>query len=172
MFKTDNRKNNLYLQINELEKEGTEIVNKKITEGDYLPHINSSITKQNDKEYRNIIYYPFSTKEWFNSVYSYNKLHIKTLVNKDLLVNNLLKSYFNMFEDKTKESKRIIKRRRTRKNRLSANRIYVSKTEIKHTNLKLVIILYVYNKQKLLIERHMRKIINFLGFLKKKVINE
>ena len=72
-----------------------------------------------------------------------------------------------MFEHKMKELyKRKIKRRRTRKNRLSANKIYVSKTEIKHTNLKLVIIFYVYNKQKLLIERYMRKILHFLGFIR------
>jgi hypothetical protein len=54
------------------------------------------------------------------------------------------------------------KRRRANKKRYSANQVYVSKTEIKHTNLKILIILYVYNKQKLLIERYMRRIVNFL----------
>jgi len=59
-----------------------------------------------------------------------------------------------MFENKIKI---LFKRRRANKSRYSANKIYVSRAELKHTNTKLFIILYIYNKQKSLIERNLRK---------------
>jgi hypothetical protein len=62
-----------------------------------------------------------------------------------------------MLQDKIKI---LFKRRRHNKSRYSANKIYVSRTETKHTNTKLVILLYVYNKQKASVERHVRKHIN------------
>jgi hypothetical protein len=113
--------------------------------------------KLNKNEYKNIIYYPSSTKEWFNSVYSYNKSYTKALITKHVILNDLFKKYFNMFENKIKV---LFKRKRANKNRYSANKIYVSKAELKHTNTRLSIILYIYNKQKSLIERNIRKLIN------------
>jgi hypothetical protein len=53
----------------------------------------------------------------------------------------------------------LFKRRRDNKSRYSANKIYVSRAELKHTNTKLLIILYTYNKQKLSIERYIRKLV-------------
>lgn len=50
-----------------------------------------------------------------------------------------------MFRDKIKI---LYKRRRTNKSRYSANILYLSRTELKHTNTKLFIILYTYNKHK------------------------
>ena len=160
--------NNFYLEINKLELDKKKAISSIFSQ-------NKTLTKYDDKEYENIIYYPSSTKEWFNSVYSYNKVYIKTLLTTDLIINNLFKSYFNMFESKKSYGsapiqKKKFKRRRANKRRYSANKIYVSKTEMKHTNLKVIMILYIYNKQKLLIERSMRKIVNFL-FKKKKQQN-
>ena len=66
--------------------------------------------------------------------------------------------------------KRILKRRRVRKNRNSANRIYISRAEIKHTNTKILIILYTYNKQKYLIEQKMKNIIKFINNKKQKYL--
>lgn len=114
--------------------------------------------KLNKNEQKNIIYYPSSTKEWFNSIYTYNKSYIKSLITKHVMLNNLFKNYFNMFENKIKI---LFKRRRANKNRYSANKIYVSRAELKHTNTKLSIILYIYNKQKSLIEQNIRKLIRF-----------
>jgi hypothetical protein len=62
-----------------------------------------------------------------------------------------------MLQDKIK---RLFKRRRHNKSRYSANKIYVSRAETKHTNTKLVILFYVYNKQKASFERYVRKNIN------------
>ena len=42
----------------------------------------------------------------------------------------------------------VFKRRRDNKTRYSANKVYVSRAELKHTNTKLLIILSMYNKQK------------------------
>lgn len=114
--------------------------------------------KSEKEEYNNIIYYPSSSKEWFSSVYSYNKSYIKPLIVSDLISNKLFSSYFNMFRDKIKI---LFKRRRDNKSRYSANKVYVSRAELKHTNTKLIIILSTYNKQKSTLLRWTRKIIYF-----------
>lgn len=51
------------------------------------------------------------------------------------------------------------KRRRPNKIRYSADKIYVSRAELKHTNTKLTIMLYIYNKQKSSLERFIRKVL-------------
>ena len=117
----------------------------------------------NDNKEDNIIYYPSSTKEWFNSIYSYNKSYSKTLITKDTIINNLFKSYFNMFEIKKKF---LYKRRHTKKNHNTANRIYVSRAEVKHSSTKLTILLYIYNKQNSIFEGKIRKLIQFIRYKK------
>lgn len=115
--------------------------------------------KFKDDEYNNIIYYPSSTKEWFNSVYSYNKSYIKTLVTLDLLINRLFKSYLNMAEYRIKH---IFKRRRARKYIYSSNTVHLSRAELKHTNTSIIILLYIHNRPKFIYEQYTRKLINFL----------
>jgi hypothetical protein len=61
-----------------------------------------------------------------------------------------------MLEDKIKLP---FKRRRTNKMRYSADKIYTSRAELKHTNKKVTIMLYIYNKQKLSIGRYMSKLL-------------
>ncbi len=58
----------------------------------------------------------------------------------------LIKSYFNLYSRKL-EKKVISRRLRIRVRRLSTNRMLVSRPEIKHTNDKVIITLYVYNRQ-------------------------
>lgn len=124
-------------------------------------------------EYNNLIYYPSSSKEWFSNVYSYNKSYTRPLIALDLRLNKIFSSYFNMARDKIKI---LFKRRRDNKSRYSANKIYVSRAELKHTNTKLLIILSTYNKQKSTFLRATRKIIyihkiyKILVFLKDKYI--
>jgi hypothetical protein len=98
------------------------------------------LNKVDKNEYKNLIFYPSSTKEWFNSVYSYNKSYIKSLIAIDVTANILFASYFNMLENKIKV---LFKRRRHNKSRYSANK------------------LYVYNKQKASVQRYVRKHIDF-----------
>lgn len=60
-----------------------------------------------------------------------------------------------MFENRIKI---IYKRRPVNKERYSANKIYVSRSELKHTNRKLLITLYIYNKQKEIFEINLRRL--------------
>lgn len=64
----------------------------------------------------------------------------------------------------------FFKRRRDNKRRHSANKLYISRAELKHTNNKLLIILYTYNKQKLSIERYIVKLLTIIKI--KKIINQ
>ena len=141
-----------YLELDVPIKKGNEIKSK---EENYIQY------KLDTKEYKNTIFYP-SNKEWFSFIYSYNKSYVKSLITQDILVNNSLTRYFNMLEDKIKLS---FKRRRSNKIRYSADKIYVSRAEFKHTNTKLTIMLFIHNKQKLLIERLIRKLVIFKFFI-------
>jgi hypothetical protein len=51
----------------------------------------------------------------------------------------------------------MYKRRRSNRGRYSANKVYVSRAELKHTNTTLSIILYTYNKQLSSIEITIRR---------------
>src|SRR5213080_4688718 len=79
------------------------------------------------------------------------------------MLNNLFINYFNMFENKIKI---LFKRRRANKSRYSANKIYASRAELKHTNTKLFITLYIYNKQKSSIEWYILKILVLVKYRK------
>jgi hypothetical protein len=61
-----------------------------------------------------------------------------------------------MLEDKIRLP---FKRRRTNKIRYSADKIYVSRAELKHTNTKLTIMLYIYNKQKFSMVHYMNNLL-------------
>ena len=91
-------------------------------------------------------HYPPVNKEWFNSVYTYNKNSNKSLPVSDKIIYKLMKSYFNLYSHKL-EKKIKSRRIRIRVRRLSTNRILISKPELKHTNDKVIITLYVYNRQ-------------------------
>lgn len=123
----------------------------------------NTLSYSSKEEYKNIIFYPSSSKEWFNNVYSYNKSYIKPLIAYDKIVKKLFNSYCNMLQDKLKIR---FKRRHHNKSRYSANKTYVSRPELKHTNTKLYIILYTYNKQKSTIERFIIKFLNDVKSLK------
>lgn len=63
----------------------------------------------------------------------------------DKIVNKLIKSYFNLSPlFNGKKSKRV----HVRFKRLSLNRILVSRADMKHTNNKVIITVYLYNKNK------------------------
>ena len=145
--------------LNILKKKSNNNFNDTSLNTYYIKIQNSKIqTNIFKNENKNIIYYPFSAKEWFSVIYSYNKLYVKSLIIYNSIVNNLFKNYFNMLQEKIKI---LFKRRRSNKIRYSANKIYVSRPEVNHTNKKLIFFLYTYNKTKSLIEQYTIKIINF-----------
>ena len=144
--------------LNLLNKKSNSIVDNKttnFTQNRKDKNVYQEKIRENLKTKNIIQYYPSSNKEWSNSIYAFNKSYIKSLVNADKIVNNLFKSYINILTSKLKI---LFKRRRVRKNRFSANRIYVSRAEMKHTNAKVIITLYTYNKQKSIFNRKIRSL--------------
>jgi len=90
-------------------------------------------------------YFPPTIQEWYNSIYSYNNNYIKNITIVDKNLTKLIRSYFNLyFSNKLLRSKRII----TRFRRSSMDKIFISKTELKHTSSKVIITLYVYNEER------------------------
>ena len=134
---------------------------KSFTLVNSLTKKDSKIQTNSEKEqYKNIHFYPFSTKEWVTSIYSYNKSSSKPLVVKNFLLNIILKSYLNILQIKT----RVFNRRRDNKLRYSANKVYTSRAELEYTNSKLLITLSTYNKKKSSFEHNLRKIIRLINF--------
>ena len=102
-----------------------------------------------------IRFFPPATKEWFNSIYSLNQNSIKNLSVADKTLSRLIRSYFNFyFNKKVFKSKKIAIRFR----RLSLKKIFISKAELKHTNSKVIITLYIYNEEKRLLSRKLKNL--------------
>ncbi len=91
-------------------------------------------------------YLPASSKEWKNNVYYFNNNLIRNFPTYDIIVDKLIRGYFNLyFNNKfllTKYIPNTLKR-------LSLNRIYVSKANIKHTSHKAIITIYVFNREEI-----------------------
>jgi hypothetical protein len=92
-------------------------------------------------------HYPPANKEWFNSIYLYNYDIVKLLPVIHKRVHKLVKSYFNLYSRKLENKKIRSRRSRIKMKRQSTNRMLVSKPELKHTNDKVIVNSYVYNRQ-------------------------
>ncbi len=75
-------------------------------------------------------------------VFNKNTLNLTPIINKTIF--NLLKTYFNLYNEELE-----VKYKRFRARRLSSHKIYISKGEFKHTNNKVTINMYIYNRQKI-----------------------
>jgi Mitochondrial ribosomal protein (VAR1) len=89
-----------------------------------------------------------AVRNWKNSVYTYNKNAISLIPIKSRFVMKLIKSYFNSYHLELESLLRKANLRRKYR-KISTNKIFISDGEFKHTNDKVNITLYVYNKQKL-----------------------
>ena len=92
-------------------------------------------------------HFPSSVREWDNSIYVYNKNALPLLPHISLLAVKLIRSYFSLY-NRLRERKIRIKKIRNKQRKLSSSRIYLSKGEFKHTNNKVTITLYTFNRQK------------------------
>jgi hypothetical protein len=111
------------------------------------------------KKLQNIVvpikYFPPATKEWYNSVYTFNKNSIKNLTVANNNLSNIIKSYFNFyFNRKILNNKKLA----TRFRRLSMKKIFISKTKIKHTAKKVIITLYIYNEERRILIRKIERL--------------
>lgn len=129
------------------------IFTKKVNNNSKIIPLN--LTKDNLGYVR---HFPPANKEWSNSIYSYNSNYIKSLPVADKNLTEIVKSYFNLFS--SNEEKLTSRRMRLRFRRLSVNKIFVSKAELKHTNSKVIITLYVYNEEKLFITNKLNMLIS------------
>lgn len=102
-----------------------------------------------------IKYLPSFSKEWTNTIYSFNKNTLKNIPANSLNINKIIKGYFNLFFKKKniRKSKFLLRRRRN-----FLRRIYISNAEIKHTNSKAVITLYTVNREKNVLKKKYLKI--------------
>lgn len=108
---------------------------------------NKLIKPIKSQEKRTPKHFPSSVREWNNSIYVYNKNSLNLIPSTTLLVTNMIKSYFNLY-NKRLELKMRTKRLLLRLRRLSSNKYYISNGGFKHTNNKVYINLYVFNRQK------------------------
>jgi len=106
-------------------------------------------------------HFPPANKEWLNSIYAYSSNYLKSLPIADKNILILIKSYFNLFNRQHalqaldgKKSKNM----RIRFRRASVKKIFVSKAELKHTSSKVIITLYVYNKEKEILLKKIKKL--------------
>jgi hypothetical protein len=120
-------------------------------------YYNKKTEKKNiDPQEKHNKHYPSAVREWNNSIYVFNKNTINLIPQATELVNKLIKSYFNLYNLKLERkirSNRLLRRLR----KLSSNKIYVSNGEFKHTNNKVVITLYLFNRQKFNIDKKIIK---------------
>jgi len=97
-----------------------------------------------------------AVRDWKNSIYVYNKNALNLIPVASRFVMKLVKGYLNSYNFKL-ESKLRKKILRHRLRKLSTNKIFVSNGEFKHTNDKVNITLYIYNRQRI---NYLLKIVN------------
>ena len=142
-FKFEGKKINRFNMLNN--KEITKIEEKTCLNEPFIFKKNESLVKNLryiNNDTGKMRHFTPGAQEWFNNIYSYNKNYTKLLTVADKNLMLLLNSYFNFFVNpNVLKTKRIANRYR----RLSANKIFVGKGELKHTNEKVIITSYVYN---------------------------
>lgn len=117
-------------------------------------------TKKNDLFYSK--YLPSFSKEWKNSIYSFDKRVLSNIPSFTENINKIIISYFNLFFKQRKFAylnKFILLRRR----RNFLRRIFTSNTEIKHTNSKVIITLYIFNRERNLLKKKYIKMNNIIN---------
>jgi hypothetical protein len=131
---------------------------------------NSKIIKFNTRktEIGYAKYLPSFSKEWKNTIYSFNKNITSNIPTFTETINKIIKSYFNLyFKDRkfiTMPKFILLKRRRN-----FLRRIFTSNAEIKHTNNKIVITLYILNREKNILKN---KYINMNNAIKRKLVKQ
>lgn len=102
-------------------------------------------------------HYPPAIKEWYNSIYSfYPNNYLKLLPSIDKSVYNILKGYFNLDPLLINNKKHFIPRRLKK---FSMIKLFLGKPEIKHSNNKVIITVYIYNRKKIYFLNKIKKII-------------
>jgi hypothetical protein len=110
----------------------------------YIKRLNKNLKyfKNDLNDYSNK-HYPSATKEWYNSIYTYNKKDMRNIVVNYLVVTKLLKNFIRSIPIYL--SKRISHVRRIS----LKNNVYMSKPELKHNSRNVIITLYIFANYKI-----------------------
>lgn len=113
-----------------------------------------------------IRYAPASVQEWKNSIYTYNSNYMKNLPVYDINVNDLIKKYFSLYFKPSFFKGKYISRY-MRKKRRTLLKIYVSKAEVKHTNSKALINIFIVDREKKVLYKTIKNIleVRFLMYI-------
>lgn len=119
-----------------------------------LSKVPQKITLNNKiADIRKTKYLPSFSKEWKDTIYSYNKNTMKNIPNHHLNINKIIQSYFNLYfsTNKNNQNKRFIspgKYITMKRRRNLLRKIYVSNPDIKYTNNKAIITLFTLNRER------------------------
>ena len=109
--------------------------------------LNKNFSPNRSDNVKSLKLFPSSVREWNNSIYVYNENGLDLVHYTTVSAVNIIRSYFSLYNYKL-ERKIRTKRLSRRFRRLSLNKIYISNGEFKHTNNKVIINLYLFNRQK------------------------
>lgn len=110
-----------------------------------------------------------ANKEWVNSVYTYNKNYAKPLVIASDVASKVLSSFFNLsllVKGKKAKVSEILE------DRFSLDRVLVSKAEVKHTNDKINLTVYIYNRNKKTLLRKLSDLYSAISNTKRTFVNK
>nr|YP_009178754.1 ribosomal protein S3 [Lecanicillium saksenae]ALJ49889.1 ribosomal protein S3 [Lecanicillium saksenae] len=119
-----------------------------------LSKVPQKITLNNKiADIRKTKYLPSFSKEWKDTIYSYNKNTIKNIPSHHLNINKIIQSYFNLYfsTKKNNQNKKFIRPGKyitMKRRRNLLRKIYVSNPDIKYTNNKAIITLFTLNREK------------------------
>jgi hypothetical protein len=117
----------------------------------------------------NVKYFPPVSREWKNTIYAFNANNLKNLPMYDIKINTLIKQFLGLQLKFKFLKKSYIPKKRIA---LSFNKIFASKAEIKHTNNKAILTVYVYNREKTSLLKKLKKLNkSFYLKLKKLIFN-
>lgn len=140
-------------------------VKKKIMLNLIKSNIKDKSKSKLEEEKKSEKHFPSAIREWNNSIYVYNKNALNLIPSTTFTAIKLIKSFFNLYNS-TVERKMRTKRLLLRLRRLSLNKIFVSNGEFKHTNNKVTITLYIFNRQKRSYLNRMKKLRFYLFYTK------
>lgn len=105
---------------------------------------------------------PSESKEWTNNIYYFNSNYIKNIPVYDLNINKLLRNYFELYLNRINTNSRFLL---AKKKYSSFNKIFVSKAELKHTSSKVIITVYVFNRERIILKKKLKKLIRPLKII-------
>lgn len=84
-------------------------------------------------------------QQWANTIFNYNTKKMINISQQDSIVNNLIASYFNLYNKKVEKNKAKIKHYKSKYRKRSTKKIFFNFCNAKHTNNFVTLNLFTYN---------------------------